>query len=68
MNQISAHFQVEYEDGERTHSTIYTGSCGCVWRVDMYGNVRSVSVCRDCMVRPLPWEEQMALQLVTDSE
>jgi len=61
MNQTTASIQLEYEDGYQYYITDYLSECGCHWRVDMWGNVRSVKICHACTMARYPWEDQVSL-------
>jgi hypothetical protein len=47
-NQISASCFTEFENGYGYMITEYLATCGCNWKVDMWGNVRAVRVCDRC--------------------
>jgi len=50
MDQVTTSTHMEYEAHcGKFWITAYSGSCGCSWTVDMWGNVRKVVVCRRCM-------------------
>lgn len=49
MDQVTASLSIETEEGASYLVTDYEAVCGCHWRVDHRGNVRSVRVCRICM-------------------
>ncbi len=49
-HQITASTHMGYEAQQgKFWVTVYTGSCGCSWSVDMWGNVRRARVCGQCM-------------------
>ncbi len=60
-NQISAMCFTEYEQGYGYMVTEYLAKCGCNWKVDQWGNVRAVRVCRRCTHEHYPWEDQLSL-------
>ncbi len=50
MDQVTASTHMGYETQRgKFWVTAYSGSCGCSWTVDMWGNVRKVKVCSRCM-------------------
>ncbi len=53
MDQITASLFTEYEHGYGYIITEYMKACGCRWKVDQWGNVRAVKVCRACMTKTL---------------
>jgi len=61
MNPVTASVTTVYTEGHRLIVTDYVALCGCVWRVDMWGNTKSVKVCRACLQTPLEWENQLQL-------
>ncbi len=52
MNPVTAVVQEMFEYGDKFLQVNYAAECGCRWVVDMWGNVRSVAVCRRCMKTP----------------
>ncbi len=52
MNQITTSVYQTFENGIGTFVTEYSSDCGCRWVVDMYGRVRKVTVCKDCVRKP----------------
>ena len=66
MVQVSATVQSGYEASTGRYLEVsYLALCGCRWVVDMWGNVRSVTVCEKCCRVPLDRERQLSL-LVED--
>ena len=64
MDQVTASTgHLEFDSGRKVFVTDYRSECGCNWRVDMWGNVRTVEVCGHCNTR---WVEspQLTLPLV----
>jgi len=53
MDQVTASVETWFDDGERLMVTTYTSSCGCDWKVDMWGNVRRVKVCPRDLSTPI---------------
>jgi len=49
FNSITACCCTEYENGHGYMVTEYLAKCGCHWKVDQWGNVRTVQVCWKCM-------------------
>jgi len=61
MNQITASVFTEFEQGYGYMVTEYMGDCGCLWKVDQWGNVRAVRVCPECMKVGYSSEQQLGL-------
>jgi len=66
MNQVTASVETHVGGHEKLMVTCYTGDCGCRWVVDMWGNVRTVEVCRRCMCTNLDRENQLAFELIPE--
>jgi len=61
MDQVTAVVETECYGKERLLTTKYSSECGCVWTVDMWGNVRRVKICpRD--TNDIRWEDQLSLE------
>ena len=61
MDQVTASIETIHEGQFHVLTTRYLSECGCVWVVDMWGNVRRVKICpRD--TNEIPWEDQLAFQ------
>jgi len=65
-NQITATVELQFESGKQFLQVSFLAECGCHWVVDMWGNVRSVTVCSHCRLVPDVWEDQLTLLLVAD--
>lgn len=56
-DEISAVVQSGFEYGKRFIEVEFLAHCGCRWKVDMWGNMRTVFVCRHCMeIDPLDYQ------------
>ncbi len=63
MDQVTADIQLVYDNGNAWMKVNYSAECGCRWCVDMWGNVRTVAVCRKCNAGDFDWERQLSLNL-----
>ena len=64
MDQVTALCHLEVEYGTEYYVTDYLAECGCHWRVDMWGNVRTVVICHRCNSR---WVVDPQLALLFES-
>ena len=63
-NQVTASVLSGYDVEKGRYIQVeFLARCGCRWVVDMWGNVRSVAVCSQCMDIADPLERQMDLKL-----
>jgi len=59
---VAVSTDLEFHDGLKVFISHYLAACGCRWDVDMWGNVRTVSVCLRCgSVGRGIWEDQREL-------
>ncbi len=63
MDQVTASVHTWFEGDVCIIITDYQSTCGCRWKVDMWGNVRRIEVCKRDLLSPSPWEQQTTLAL-----